>query len=225
MKIGNKEIPNMRLNALLGEVKTLYEKIGLNEVEAGVAAEFLQHKSAASGAFLTKLAAMRDYGLLEGRGKVQVSSIGQRLSEPKTDEGTRAQAMLDAATKVPLWKTIYEKYTKKGLDVPEADFWNDIRESCALTIDEAKKAAPSVLQAFKEDFKFLRTSQIITPSMNQNIQTNPSLNRPPSNEGMLPIGFGDVKAYLPKDKPEEAWARLKRMVDAYLGVAEEKPKK
>ena len=233
MKLGNKEIPNMRLPALIPEVRTLYEKVGVSEVDPGVIAEFLGHKSAASGAFLTKIASMRDYGLMDGRGKMRISAIGQVLSEPKSTDDARNQAMIDSLNKIPLWRVFYEKWTKKGLGVPDADFWNDLREACGLTIEEAKNSSASVLNAYKEDIKLLRTGSSNTPTMPPNTGsgtsgTTPSAQGPASQatpEGMMDAGFGEVKVFLPKEGTKAAWTKLKRMVDALLEDDKDEPKK
>lgn len=225
MKIGNKEIPNMRLPSLLPEVKTLYEKVGISETDAGVVAEFLGHKSSASGAFLTKIASMRDYGLIDGRGKMRISPIGQTLSEPKSTDEVRNQALVEAVNKIQLWKVVFEKYTKQGLSVPEADFWNDLRESCGLTIEEAKSAAPTVLNAYKEDIKLLRSGLPITPPMNTNMNANlpPAPPAPPAiPEGMTTVSFGDWKVILPKEGMSDAWDTVKAMVDALVKAREKK---
>lgn len=226
MKIGNKEIPTMRLPSLIPEIQKLFEKVGVGESDAGVVAEFLGHKSSASGAFLTKVASMRDYGLLDGRGKMRISSIGEKLSEPKSSDEVRNQALIESVNKIALWKVLYDKYTKKGLSVPEADFWNDLRESCGLTIEEAKNASPVVLNAFKEDIKLLRPSQSLTPDMNTNTNVNTNLPPPPPlvPEGMTTVAYGDWKVILPKDdKMGEAWDTLKAMVDAIMTAKKKKP--
>jgi hypothetical protein len=226
LKIGNKEIPTIRLPPLLDDLKTLYEKTGVSDVDAGVIAEFLGHKSSTSGTFLTKLASMKDFGLIEGRGKLRITTIGQRLSEPKTPEEQKNQAAIDAISKVSLWRIIFEKYTKNGLEIPEADFWNDLRESCVLTIEEAKKLSPSVLADYKEDIKPLRSGLSIIPPMNTNLNANPNLTPPPPPvpEGMTTVAYGDWKVILPKDDMGDAWATLKAMVDAIIETkAKKKP--
>src|SRR5918994_7470280 len=102
MKIGNKYIPDFRLSStLLTDIKTLYNKIDNNEVDLGVVAEVLEHKSSKSGTFLTKIASMRDYGLIDGRGKIYVTSIGEKIAFHQTDK-EYSDAIKSAVKKIPL---------------------------------------------------------------------------------------------------------------------------
>lgn len=229
MNVGTKEIPQFRLSStLLKDLKTVYEKVGKNEVDAGVIAELLSHKSPKSGTFLAKIASMRDYGVLDGRGKLRVTDIGEAIAFNR-DQTKFNDALIRAVNKIPLWHMLFEKYTQNGQDIPDADFWLTLKESCDLTIEEAKIVAPNVRNAYKEDIKLIIISKPIPnnvenngeskqPSNNltQQPQNPPQQPQQPATEGMIPMGYGDVKVYLPKEGTAEAWNKLKKMVDAYI---------
>src|SRR2546427_11013642 len=87
MQIGSKAIPFFRLSTtLFNDIKTIYEKFGTNDVDQGVVSEVLGHKSQASGTFKNKIASMRDYGLIDGRGKIRVTEIGEKIAFHQSEE-------------------------------------------------------------------------------------------------------------------------------------------
>ena len=62
-----------------------------------------------SGTLFAKVAALRDFGLVEGRGELRVSALAQRIMHPATPEegrGARAQAF----QRVDLLQTLYERF-------------------------------------------------------------------------------------------------------------------
>jgi len=62
-----------------------------------------------SGTLFAKVAAMRDFGLLEGRGELRISSLAQRVLHPATpDEGQEARA--EAFQRVDLLRQLYERF-------------------------------------------------------------------------------------------------------------------
>lgn len=228
MQIGSKAIPFFRLSStLFNDIKTIYEKFGNNDVEQGVVSEVLGHKSPASGTFKNKIASMRDYGLIDGRGKIRVTEIGEKIAFHQNDEEYN-DALIRGVNRIPLWHELYEKFTVKGLDLPDADFWLEIRDSCGLTIEQAKSLAPDVRSAYREDIKFVRAPRSSTPPMTPNtgVNTQPNVPSTPSAivpEGMTTVAYGDWKVILPKDGMGEAWDTLKAMVDAVISTKKKKP--
>jgi hypothetical protein len=105
--------------------------------------------------------------------------------------------------KIPLWHDLYEKFTVKGLDLPDADFWLELKDSCALTIEQAKSLAPDVRNGYREDIKFVRAGKSITSNMNTNQGVNPPP-PPPAPEGMKTVAFGDWKVILPEEGMKDA---------------------
>ena len=78
MKIGNYSIPDKRIPALLDDLKTMYNKFEQRDIDPVTLAPMLGHKGSKSGGFLQKIADMRAYNLIEGRGKVRVTETGRR---------------------------------------------------------------------------------------------------------------------------------------------------
>lgn len=219
-QIGSKEIPKFRLSTqLLGDIKILYDKFGLNANDLPTVARVLGHESDRSGTFLTKIASMRSYGLLDGRGKVFVTDIGEKIAFHPNDDVGFNDSLIKAVNRIPLWNALYEKYTKKGASIPTEDFWLDLKNLCDLTIEEAQKLAPEVRKAYEEDIKGIRAGLTQLQSMPQNMQTPIVTARTQSEaapQDSTLIAWGDVKLFLPKEKTLESWKALKRMVDALL---------
>jgi hypothetical protein len=158
MKVGTKyEYPDWRLfPTLIENLEKIYGKFGLNQVtDKKMLAVFLGH-SGPSGGFLSKLGAMRTYGLIIGRGFVQVSELGKRIAH-SDKSGDPFDAVKEAITNIPLWKALYEKYTSKGVELPDEDFWVDLQEIAGLVPDDAKKASKIVRNDYLDDVHYLKT--------------------------------------------------------------------
>ena len=79
MNQGSRDIPAIRLGTLIGDMKILFDKFGTQKRTLTELAGELGHKSEASGTFKNKLASLRDYGLIEGRGKIGLTELGRRI--------------------------------------------------------------------------------------------------------------------------------------------------
>src|SRR5712691_5439530 len=122
MKVGTYDIPLFRLPNLLDDTKTIYQQFPKEEIkDMDTVAKLLKHKSASSGAFRQKLADMRAYGLIEGRGGVKISDLAKRIAYPKPDNPKdRIEAYKEAVLRIPLWKDFYGKW---GTSIPKDQFW------------------------------------------------------------------------------------------------------
>lgn len=104
----------------LGEAVTLVKKIasyGTTHTNAAVAS-FLGHQTANSGPYRTKVAALKDYGLLTGRGdELTVTPLALELAHPGLD--TNPQDSLAVAFRFcKLFSTVYDALPKgRELDV------------------------------------------------------------------------------------------------------------
>lgn len=68
-----------------------------------------------SGTLFAKVAALRDFGLVEGRGELRVSALTQRILHPNTpEEGRKAKA--DAFRRVDLLQSLYERLEGEAPD-------------------------------------------------------------------------------------------------------------
>lgn len=99
---------------------------------------------------------MRTYGLITGRGFVQVSELGKRIVHPEKPND-KFEAVRDAITSIPLWRAFYEKYTSKNVELPDMDFWVDLQEIADLVPDDAKKASKTIRNDYLDDIQYLKS--------------------------------------------------------------------
>jgi hypothetical protein len=77
-------------------------------------AGYMGHTTTNSGAFRAKLAALRDYGLVSGRGaSLEITQIGRQIAVPETDE-ERFVALQDAFANT-VFGPVYEESVKGSL--------------------------------------------------------------------------------------------------------------
>jgi uncharacterized membrane protein YgcG len=80
-------------------------------------AAFLEYKSTANGAFLSRVGAAKLFGLLTEENKnIRISALATSILMPESEE-QRKSALVEAFFAVPLFKAIYEEY--RGKDLPE----------------------------------------------------------------------------------------------------------
>lgn len=154
------KIPNLRLYPeLFDDIKKLYGEFGQSEVDQETVAQLWGHKSAKSSQFnFVKLGSLRDYGLIEGRGKIKVSALGKRLTFPVNDKEAN-DAIVETIKNVPLWKTLFDNYTDKGEDLPTDTLWMNLRRIVGedkLPPEEAKKKAKIVRKAYLGDLRYFK---------------------------------------------------------------------
>ncbi|PKB65597.1 MAG: hypothetical protein BZY82_07950 [SAR202 cluster bacterium Io17-Chloro-G3] len=68
-----------------------------------------------SGTLFAKVAALRDFGLVEGRGELRVSALAQRILHPATQEEGKA-AKAQAFQRVDLLQSLYERFNGETPD-------------------------------------------------------------------------------------------------------------
>ena len=153
MKVGKYDIPNIRLHPTLFEAtKTLYEKFGSEEApDQLTVANLLGHKTDKSGAFISKLADLRAYGLITSRG-LKVTDLGKKLTYDPSDE-ERNNALKEALLNIPLWKELYSRF---GRTLPTSNFWVELTKITGLEAPEAKRIEEIVRNAYLADFQYLK---------------------------------------------------------------------
>lgn len=218
-------IPDMRLYPeLYDDIKKLYGKFGQSEVDLETIAQLWGHKSSKSSQFrVIKLGCLRVYGLIEGRGKIRVSTLGKNLTYPQNEEELM-KAIAEAAKKIPLWKWLFDTFTSKGRDVPTDTLWMDLRQLVGedkLPPEDAKNKAELVRKAYFEDLKYYKAD---FKPQNEGTKLKPdnvdsSLSIPEGVIGRVTVkdaGFIDVKD---KTTYEIAKAYLKLFAEK-LGIKE-----
>lgn len=155
MKIGNYSIPTSRLFPKIYEdIKLVYENYRLDEAEDEEAvAKLCGHRSAKSGAWFTKLADMRLYGLLESRG-IKATPLAEKLTYGTDEE--QQEATNKAILNISLWKELYSRF---GVELPESNFWVQLQRITGLDPLEAQKHAESIRKAYLDDASHIKASK------------------------------------------------------------------
>lgn len=222
MEIGTFVIPDMRLQpGLIADIKTMYSKFEKNEVDFTTLASVWGHKNARSGTFTAKKATMVTYGLLEGRGKVHVTEIGRKLAQIPPNPKELKEGIAEAVQNIPLWKELYEKYTKIGKDLPTSDFWISLRQICRISPEEAKNKAEMVRKAYLEDIVGVESSRGGDSNMGEKDGDFESSEgqQPKTSQISKELSFltdGGLELKLPGASAKEKWEKYKAVIDAYL---------
>ncbi len=146
---------------------------------------------------MLKLAAMRSFGLVEGRGAVMITDIGSKIANPLSRE-EEANALRRALDSVPLWREIYQRF---GIDLPN-DFADHLAAIAGCTADEAAEKAEWLKKAYLVDTKLLRTFRQ-TPKEVSSETVRPSVATP----GIIEVKLGDIHILLPANRKDIEIAR------------------
>ena len=106
-KLGSYSYPDIRF----GDAVELATRI-LNKFKGTVSVKGLAWElgmAVGSGTLFAKVAALRDFGLIEGRGELRVSPLAQRILHPASlEEGLQARA--EAFQRVELLRLLYRRF-------------------------------------------------------------------------------------------------------------------
>ena len=102
-------------------LKTLGGSVDSNEKDLIASAMKLK----LTGAFTNRLGSARNWRLLTGHGKLELTDLAKRLISPISDEEYR-EGILEAFFGVPLFKSLYETY--ENMEIPEDDLLQNILE-------------------------------------------------------------------------------------------------
>ncbi|HXS60712.1 MAG TPA: hypothetical protein VN703_07885 [Candidatus Sulfopaludibacter sp.] len=248
MKIGNYEIPDIRLSEAIQDVKKIFDKVKNTQdlTHYSDIAVMLDYKSKIGGAFYRRLNSLTLFGLLEGRAKYRVTELGENISYP-INENQKSELSSKAFLNVPLWNKLYSKHGKQLSD----NVWFDIKNITGISAPESQALEKEVRKWYLEDVVFMmekltvrngeQNGSIVEDSTNSNVEydTNNHINKNEPkiinhdtfaiNETILEkIPFGrDIIIYLPKGNIVKSWEKAQRYMELYLEdyVDHEQPSK
>jgi len=163
MRIGNFIVPDNpnRLPRLVLVAKKIYDTykgdVIPNYRKNDALAQLLGYTSANNGAYLGIISALKAYGLIEGRGNIKVSEVAKKVTYGNEDE--KRIALLTAFLKIPLWKTLYDRYR---LELPTQDFWAKLQHITGCEAPEAKSMEKFITEAFNADANLIKSVKITT---------------------------------------------------------------
>lgn len=220
LKIGTYDIPDLRLHPnLVNDVKAMYLKFEQGDIDFTTLASVLGHKTARSGTFTAKMATMKTFNLVEGRGKVHVTEAGRKIAQVVSNKKDLNEGLITSVTSIPLWKELYEKYTKVGKDLPTSDFWLDLRQICHVSPEEAQNKAEMIRKAYLEDITDIEPSNGGGSSMDDDMIADQARKASQVVKELSFLTDGGIELRLPKGELREKWEKYKKMIDIYVESA------
>jgi hypothetical protein len=155
MKLGSYEIPEYRLfPTMIDATRIIFDKFkGESAPDNLTVATLWGHKSV-SGSVLSKLGALRSYGLIEKRG-IKVTDLGKNITYPTNDD-EKNESIKQAILNIPLWAELYRKF---GVNLPKDNFWVDLKQITGMEAPDSQKLAESVRNAYYDDVKTLNIGE------------------------------------------------------------------
>jgi len=246
LKIGNYEIPDIRLSEAIQDVKKIFDKVKNTQdlTHYTDIAVMLDYRSKIGGAFYRRLNSLTLFGLLEGRAKYRVTELGENISYP-IDEANKNELTTKAFLSVPLWNKIYSKHGKQLSD----NVWFDIKNITGISAPEAQAVEKDVRKWYLEDVVFVVEKPISKNEDSTSITLLEENNSKPNFEDykvgsninkenfksnnyqnnfniyettLEKIPFGkDIIIYLPKGNILKAWEKAQKYMKLYLEDFEE----
>jgi hypothetical protein len=145
--------PTVPLSAAIDSARKFYAKAQQTTVHPEDAQKAMGYQSV-SGASRSRIAALRQYGLLDdAKGGVRLTELGLRLIHPTSDDEYQ-RAMAEAALMPPLFKELYESHRSADLSVivPYLIRTRRFSQAGAKQAAEAFKDTVSVVKASPEGY-------------------------------------------------------------------------
>ncbi len=112
-KLGTYSYPDIRFGDAVEIAGRVLSKFSGSVTVKGLAWELGMAEN--SGTLFAKIAALRDFGLVEGRGELRVSDLAQRILHPASPE-ERREASIQAFQRVELLRVLYERFEGEAPD-------------------------------------------------------------------------------------------------------------
>lgn len=154
--LGTYEYPKMTISKALEIAKQFEQKLdGKSSIKTF--AEALGHTNMQSGTFIVKMAELRKYGIVEGRGDITLSQATQIVLHPK-NEAEFDEKLKELFFKVELWKKVYDRL--KG-NMPTTDFWITLCDISGVDRNTAQKQEAIIRKLYIDFLTKLHTGSTI----------------------------------------------------------------
>lgn len=164
MQLGSFEVPEKRLIIhAIPDLKLIYDSVKTGEIKSADISSLFGYKHPTATPFYHRLNSLSSFGLLEGRGKFRITTIGKDLLFPESDEHDK-KSKNKAILHVPLWKSLYAKYKK---DLPAENFWVQLKNITGVQPDEAKKVESEIKKWYGEDIVHVTEELVSTDQDSQ----------------------------------------------------------
>ncbi|MEM0134687.1 MAG: hypothetical protein QXU18_05585 [Thermoplasmatales archaeon] len=161
MQIGNYTIPDSpnRLPTLIEKIRKVFDVYDKQEIKDYLRnnelATTLGYKSWNNGSYQRTVKALKEYGLIEGKGDLKVSNRAETILYGTEME--KQKSLLDAFKSIPLWLKLYEKF---GKELPSDNFWIQLRNITGSSPKDAQDKTNYIREAYAKDTSVINEIQI-----------------------------------------------------------------
>jgi len=197
-RLGRFSVPVLPLSQCLLLVKQAFPVL-----KSGVTRDNLAQAwnlSPRSGWFNSQVAALKNYGLIEGRGRLRITALAEKLLFP-VDENERLEAQREAWLNVEIIRLLHEKL-QGALPDDEGPLIALLQEITGASRDKIKEHLSLVKKLYSEAVEVLGISGV----EKERLPTEKPPSRVPS--GIVELRMGDVRIWLPPTKKAIKMAKL-----------------
>lgn len=150
-KIGKYDYPELKPEDAIRAIKIIENTFNGHAKNMASLASAWGHKTHKSGGFLQKLADLRKYRLIEGRGEVKLNDLSQRLLRPK-DSREKKQAFKEMFENISLLKVIKSRL---GSRVPDDKFWIILQEITDVDRKKAQEESVKIRKLYNQMLSYV----------------------------------------------------------------------
>lgn len=187
-QIASYKFPEIEAQDAVEIADVLVNEFGGESNSEAAFAQALGHSSPKSGAYKSKMADARKWGVVSSRG-VEATELGYRLANPRDNESKR-DAMFEMYQNIQILRDLHEHLDGRQ---PPAEFWRILEEITGTNPKEAKDAAPDIRSLYKEMLDHEPDSQVPAQEEDQTEiveETNKPDRSRPSPDGIY-VSVGD----------------------------------
>lgn len=200
-KIGSYEYPEIQFGTLLKAVEILITKFNGQVNDEKTFAESLGHATNKSGGFLTKLADLRRYGLIDKRGIIATTRAKKIINYLTPME--RNQELNECVMEIRLWKDLYNRLgtaspSPNDFKIQLAELTGDRDTSISMN-DKIRNLYIDVMNNYTgEAVKEVSNIGVMGDKLPQEQQKKP-LEQTKVSENLIVLKSGEVDIQLPKN--------------------------
>jgi len=222
IKLGSYEIPGIRIEEAIDAARALEQNLLGKEASKEAFAKALG-QSPNSGSFFVKLADLRRYGLISGRGDThQTTQLAKTLAYEKNPQNYQ-EARQALVFSIPLFKELYTRF--EGAVPTETQFEIAVREITGEHPETIKKEGDKVRKFYLEATSGF--SQTVLPAVSASpltrtasIGSDSRVVQPaatPNKEGVISLYYGAGEKVVLEETPEN--------IEVFIAVLQNRKKK
>lgn len=204
--IGNFDYPDWKIRDCIEIARIIIDRFSGRVENQTSLAEVLGHKTVKSGGYISKITALRRYGLVAGRGELTTTELAKTIIYPKNSE-EQTKAVAQAIENIELFKRIFERLGEK---MPTDDFWVDLVEITGEERGIAQKDAIKIRNLYMDGYEYLvsaKKSEIGEKMETQVVPSKTEIVGAISTDALFELRTKDYGTLIVKDKESINLAR------------------